>query len=305
MRSILLLLTIIIAQHCFCQSRMILNNNVQLVFNNNAYLVIDNSNANAISTTGSGGNIISESEFNIIKWNIGATTGSYIIPFSTTTGIKIPLNLTITSGATGSGNIQFSTYASSTWDNNVYKPTGVTNMTNIATLNNSAEVIDRFWLLNAAGYTTKPGGDIEFTYNDAEHLAAGNTITESDLKAERYDDASNSWELYPVGGVVNTITNLISSVPFVASDFSRVWSLIDQTSHLLPILLTAFHVDCMMQTTVITWTTAQEVNTDYFILEGSADGENFYPLATIHAAGNSNIETNYSFTMVNGGATSC
>jgi hypothetical protein len=47
------------------------------------YLVIDNPNADAITDAGAPGGpaIHSESEFNIVKWNIGAETGVYNIPF--------------------------------------------------------------------------------------------------------------------------------------------------------------------------------------------------------------------------------
>ena len=64
------------------QPRLILNNNIYMVLKNNIELVINNSAANAITTLGTGGNIISESEFNRVKWNIGTATGIYTVPFT-------------------------------------------------------------------------------------------------------------------------------------------------------------------------------------------------------------------------------
>jgi len=300
MKKWLFLLLFLYAMAGFSQSRIVINNNAYIVMSYNVYLVVDNNAANAITTTGTGGNIISEDESNIVKWHIGTATGNYVLPFTTASGIKIPLTMNISGGGTGAGNIQFSTYGGPTWDNNNYKPTGVTNMTNMATFNNSSEVIDRFWMMDAQGYTTKPSGDIQFNYDDAEHLAAGNTITEADLKAERYDDPADNWEIYPVGGVVNTTSNYVSGVPFNAVDFTRVWTLLDQTTHLLPLVLISFEAECVLQNAVLSWQTAQEINTDHFILEVSDDGIHYNFLTAIQAAGNTLTETNYSFVAANG-----
>lgn len=276
-----------------------MNNNAYIVMNNDVYLVVDNPNTNAITTAGTGGNIISENESNIIKWNIGTTTGIYYIPFTKFGGIKIPIYIDVATAGTGSGNIQCSTFGGPNWDNYIYKPTGVTNMSNMAVLNNSSEVIDRFWIIDAQGYATKPGGSMKFNYDDAEHLATGNTITETDLKAERYDEPMDTWELFPLGGVVNTTSNYIEGIPFNSLDFTRIWTLIDQTTHLLPIELTSFTVECVLNNAVISWQTAQEINTNYFILEMSYDGIKYDKLTVIDAAGNSTSQTDYSFISEN------
>lgn len=285
------------------QSRMIINDDAYVVMNNGVFIVIENAAPDAITTLGTGGNIISEDEFNIIQWNIGTATGNYIIPFTTSSGIKIPLSLNITASGTGTGNIQLSTYGGPTWDNDTYRPAGVTNMTNMGTTNNSAEVIDRFWIIDAQGYTTKPSGAIQFNYDDAEHLALGNTITEADLKAERYDDLGDNWELYPVGGIVNTTSNYVTGVPFNNTDFTRTWTLIDQTTHLLPLELISYTATCFSNNAILTWETASEINTDYFILEMSADGMHYEFAVNIPAAGNSTVENQYSYIIENNSVT--
>jgi len=50
-----------------------------MVIGNGYYIVVGNSATNAITTLGTGGNIISEGEFNRLKWNIGISSGIYII----------------------------------------------------------------------------------------------------------------------------------------------------------------------------------------------------------------------------------
>jgi hypothetical protein len=293
------IISLFISVQIFAQARIMIHNDAYIVMNGGVNIMVDNNNANAISTLGTGGNIKSENENNVIQWNINTSTGSYIIPFTTASGIKIPLTINITGAGTGGGKIVFSTYGGATWDNDTYKPAGVTNMTNYASTNNSAEVIDRFWIIDAQGYTTKPSGTLQLYYDDAEHLAAGNTIYEPDLKAERYDPVADSWETYPVGGVVNTGANYVTNIPFTATDFVRSWTLIDQESHILPLVLTEFTAECFANNAIITWQTAQEINTNSFLLEESADGNVYHQLATFEAAGYTNAETNYSFIVEN------
>jgi len=295
MKTILIATGLLLVVNANAQSRIVLNNDANIVLSNSVYVVIDNNNTNAISTLGTGGNIISESENNIIKWNIGTNSGNFVVPFTSASGNKIPLHLNVTIGGTGSGAILFSTYPGANWDNDTYKPIGVLNMTNMGFTNNSGEVIDRFWMLDATGYATKPEGDILFTYIDAEYLAPGNTITEADLKAERYDEPTDDWELFPVGGIVNTANNEVSGVPFNNTDFTRVWTLLDQTTHTLPLVLTGFDAVCGNDETIISWETAQEQNTAYFILSASTDGLHFNDVATINANGNSNESQQYEF----------
>src|SRR4051812_9566445 len=62
------------------QGRLILNNGGIVNITNSAFVVIDNSNPNAI-TRNTSGHIISEGKFNRVKWNIGTTAGSYVVPF--------------------------------------------------------------------------------------------------------------------------------------------------------------------------------------------------------------------------------
>ena len=149
------------------QMRVVLNNNPYINISSSAYLVIDNNNANAITTLGTGGNIISESETNVVKWNIGAATGNYIVPFATSSLVKIPLAVNIvTAGVGASGSIIFSTYETATDANTAY-PSDVSNMNSNCNNNNALYAVDRFWRIDAGSYTTKPTPVINFGYNDA------------------------------------------------------------------------------------------------------------------------------------------
>src|ERR1043165_3504153 len=179
------------------QGRIVMDNDGYIVISNSAYLVIDNSNANALTQTGTGGRIISEAEGNILRWNISNATGSYVVPFyDDGDAQEIPLTVTIgTGGTAGATNrIDFSTYDGG-WDNNTYRPTGVTNMGNVTVpaANNSAKVIDRFWIIDA-NHATKPSATLSFTYIDNEWSVASNTISEGNLRAQRWNTTVGDWD---------------------------------------------------------------------------------------------------------------
>ena len=79
--ALVIFLTALAGDAC-SQARLILNNSPYLVIDNAAFVVLDNPNANALTTLGTGGNILSENELDVIKWNIGATTGAYTVPWT-------------------------------------------------------------------------------------------------------------------------------------------------------------------------------------------------------------------------------
>ncbi len=92
------------------QARWILNDDVYLNIGGNSNLVIENGNGNAIAQINKGGSIISEDERNVIKWNIGSSTGNYIIPFANPDFIKIPVEIRITYPGDTKGSLFLSTY---------------------------------------------------------------------------------------------------------------------------------------------------------------------------------------------------
>ncbi|MDY0388461.1 MAG: T9SS type A sorting domain-containing protein [Methanolobus sp.] len=282
----------------YSQNRLVFNNNSYIVMNNSCYLVIDNISSNAITLLGTGGNIISESEFNIIKWNIGTATGTYTIPFTKSPSNKIPFGINISTGGTGSGSILFSTYGGN-WDNSLYMPSDVVSMINEGGNNNSDFVIDRFWIVDAVDYTVKPTLSLNFTYLDSEWSVANNTISETNLGAQQYNSTDNTWWGYLPQGVVDINSNTISAVPVDPSYFFRSWTLVDNSSP-LPIELIEFNAKCDRLNEEITevyvyWQTASENNNDYFVLEKSIDAINWVELANIDGAGNSNILLNYDY----------
>jgi len=68
-----------------------------------------------------------------------------------------------------------------------------------------------------------------------------------------------------------------------------------QNSSTLPVSLIDFSSLCMDNSVIIKWTTASEINNDYFTLERSVNSYQFEPIAFIEGAGNSNDIVRYAY----------
>ena len=297
MKPLLVIICLLLFEYTFyAQARVVLNNNGYVVFSNSSYLVLDNGNSNALATSGTGGNIISEGEYNRVKWAVGTNTGTYTLPFTKSAGNKIPLSVTISTAGIGTGNILFSTYGGANWDNSTYLPSDVTNISSLTGgLNNSAHVIDRFWIVDAQGYMTKPGSMMNFTYLDAEWSAAGNSISESGLFAQRFNSGINDWGGWlGANGTANVAANTVSTGSIPPADFYRSWTLVD-ASFALPVELLYFKADCGENgDRNFVWATATEKNNLFFGIEGSVDAITWHELSRVNGSGQSEVTHVYT-----------
>lgn len=287
---------------------LVINNNAYIVLDGGSvgtpiYVVVDQPNQAGITTLGSGGNIISEGEYNYIKWNISSNSGTYVVPFTTGVGAsesKIPLQMQITSSGTAGGDVLFSTYETN--DMNVPWSSQVTHMNDAATggSDNSLFVVDRFWQIDASSYGTRPSTTLNFGYNtDVSETGGTNTLTVGNLGAQRFNNSTNKWEGWfgtPNGiwGTDNGSGN-VSGVVVPASSLYRTWTLSDYTSP-LPVELSSFVSKCLDNKVVLQWETSSELNNDYFIIERSENGNEFYQVGIVNGAGNSTNTNIYSWT---------
>jgi hypothetical protein len=200
------------------QGRLILNGG-KVTLANGATVVIDNPASNAITRTTSG-HIISEGENNIVQWNMRTTAGTYTIPWGYGSSNYIPLTFTKTAG-TGNGGFKFSTYHTTT--NNSIRPSGVTNLNGSTGADISSFAVDRFWQINATGYTTKPTlNNIIMSYVGSEYDAPNEVSLESKLTAQRWNAATASWVGYVSGGVVNATANTVT-IPSISATNLQPW----------------------------------------------------------------------------------
>lgn len=294
-------------------ARIVLNNNPWLRIDNGAWVVVENPANTGIQTLGSGGNIRSEGEFNRIRWQIRNTAGVYTIPFTTANGVKMPFTYEAIGGGSNeaTASICFSTFnyggiGPNNWDNDTYRPTDVTHMHNFwtgAPVNNSDNVVDRFWILDPGvvgyAYGTRPGIRLGFTYDPGAGIGdvrTGNAITAaSTVGAQRFNTPLGQWgDFWPAGtfaaGAVNSVTN----VNVGAADFFRSWTL-SNILEPLPVELVRFSAACDGARTVLNWTTASESGVTRFVIERSLNGSGFEAIGEVNASGGPGVATNYVF----------
>ncbi len=308
-----------------CFSQLVING--AAVININAgtmakpsYVVLNNPPATPITTIGTTGGIMMESEYNITKYNIGSSSTPITVPYfskyTSVAGVQFPLAVTGISGGivSSNGNMQFSSKLPSVafgsgFDNVNYMPSDVLNMNgwnaNIFTANNSPRAIDRFWIVDAIGYSTTPAVTYDFGYISAEGNAnGGNTFVVANLLAEPFDKVAGSWAGSPTGaGPVGVNTTgategNVSGVSLAAGIIGtkyRSWTLVDKLNP-LPVELLLFKDSCINGFTRLTWATASESNSANFTVEKSNDAINFFPIGNIPAAVNSLQTKQYSFT---------
>ena len=266
---------------------------------NSRSLFINNPLPTAITRTT--GFIQSETDpiagYGTIFWIAGNITApsSYVVPLgNAVSGDYLPVTLDFTSNGVGaSGNIQVSMYPTNTaaTPNNRPLPTGLPVLTNFAGVENAANTIDRFWIVDLNDYTTLPSSNLTFTYRDSEWGTGTNTILEASLVPQRHD--FSTWSL-PLAGTINTTANTM--VVNGVNSYSMIWTLAGNTSP-LPVELVEFDAVPVNNSEVLcSWVTASEINNDYFVIERSRDGSRFEYVGTVDGAGNSFSTLSYKFT---------
>lgn len=294
----------------FSQARLVFNNNGYINIENNAFLVIDNGAANAVTLLGTGGNVLSENENDVIKWNIGNATGLHIVPFTNNNGVKVPVEINITAAGSAAGSLLLSTYRSNNM--NLPWPTGVTNMCS-QTIGADASlfVVDRFWRIDENGtYATNPGSTMSFGYDFINEAGGANTINEANLQAQRFNPTTGSgntpcpFPALPPGpgghwenllfGTVDVVNDRVNNAVISPANLFKDWILVDNSTP-LPITLVNFDGKCEGNATLLTWTTSSEINNDFFVIEKSYDAITFFEIGRRIGAGNSNSFNTYSF----------
>lgn len=103
----------------------------------------------------------------------------------------------------------------------------------------------------------------------------------------------NTWVLHTVVFTApNATTNI--TVRNIAGDIH--WNRVDGFSmySTLPVELLSFDAGIQENSVVLDWSTASEVNSDYFTVERSQDGINFTEFSKVSCTGNSAFQNNYS-----------
>jgi hypothetical protein len=91
----------------------------------------------------------------------------------------------------------------------------------------------------------------------------------------------------------NSATFTIASGDWVAQMATFIST---SSTIILPVDFMSFTGQCKNDQVVLDWSTANEMNNNYFTIEKSSDGNSWQPIGTVNSKGNSSNRQDYSFT---------
>ena len=242
------------------------------------------------------GYILSEqnaaSNNSIVLWKMGGAgnTGNHIVPFGVSGGVLVPVTFRITTST--NSDISFSTRrtintcgANPAGTCNTPWTTGVTHMSDISTGADISviSVIDRWWQISASAAAT---ADITFTYQGVENTTNNPT---GNFKDQRW--INPQWQAPTGFGSPGVTTGTGSITDTAVTAFGTF--VLSLFSNPLPVTFVSFEAACVKNGIHLTWTTASEINNDYFTIEKSTDGNHFEIFKNVAGVGNSTKNTYY------------
>ncbi len=152
----------------------------------------------------------------------------------------------------------------------------------------STDYISRYWTVTPNNITS-PDYDATYIYLDADI-----TGTEANMVATVYRTHPTLGILdWLVAGSVNPTNNTV----FLngGDAFGDLYAM-DNGSNRLPITLLSFNATLFDGEVIVEWSTAEEIDNDFFTIERSTDGFNFQPILFKEGAGDSNSIAHYAVT---------
>ena len=139
---------------------------------------------------------------------------------------------------------------------------------------------------------------------DVDYSACGSPITLNIYGTMNFNVNGVRFKLPPgstvyvgSGGSINKTFSGGGSSTLISVGGSNVWTAGMGSitgPQVLPIELLSFYATPKTQSILVEWSTAAEVNNDFFTIEKSRDGTAFESVATVNGAGNSSSERSYS-----------
>ncbi|MEM9823962.1 MAG: T9SS type A sorting domain-containing protein [Bacteroidota bacterium] len=113
------------------------------------------------------------------------------------------------------------------------------------------------------------------------------------------DNTTPTGDWYAVNTPTSTQISDINGNSFDAADFSPdprqlSFGVLNLLSS-LPVEMTRFAAKVVASNVDLTWTTASELNNDYFAIEYSTDGRNFVEIDQVNGFGTTNVEQQYQY----------
>ncbi len=237
------------------------------------------------------GFLISESSTASVIWkNINSIIGYRVVPFGSDTiaaPLYIPFSFAHNSGVMG--DLDISTFNS---PGNATLPPTVTHINNLAGANNAAGTVDRFWVLSKTGLN--PNATIVFRFTATERPAGMSFGNQGKAQPWWASGQNRSWirlttpytsATYTQSYGVTTIPPLFDSVRVIGWNWpilpvgpaplfaasgpignSNPWAISANLTP-LPVELVNFDAKLVDTRVKLSWTTATEINNDFFTVE--------------------------------------
>jgi hypothetical protein len=236
-----------------------------------------------LGTTGLDGNLV------------GGGTTSYLVSGSTTAKFTryttaVGVNYSFPMGAAGSYSpINVTLYAGTSVTANSRLTSFVVPSAH-PNLGTSSNYLNRYWSLEPTGFGTTTHYGVSYVYNDADVVGIEPNIKPFKYNTSGWVAATGSGASFEMGtGTVDPGTNTI--------DWQGLYTFSDFTGNgngtPLPITLLDFDAQPVIDHVQVSWTTAAEINNDFFTVERSIDGFSFQVIGTLDGAGNSNAVKHY------------
>ncbi|WP_323756257.1 T9SS type A sorting domain-containing protein [Roseivirga sp.] len=235
-------------------------------------------------TGGSATEYIRRNSTGVVRKYYSGTGGSIFLPIGDVNNYSPITDFTLSGGTVGGGAyIDFSvTDAVHPQMNAPNKASGGDDADTVATA-----YISRYWTVSGSGIT---GPSFSATYKYIDDDVTG---TESNMVAalRRTKEGTMGPVLdWKNAGTVNPSTNTVSMDS--GDGFGDMYAMDDEQTR-LPIVLLSFTTEVSKSTVLLKWSTASELDNDFFTIERSRNGVDFEPILYVPGKGTSEVTNNY------------
>ena len=149
-----------------------------------------------------------------------------------------------------------------------------------------------YWILNRTNGNSNVNVTLSWNLYDPINNCSGTVNNLSQMRVARWN--GTQWIDHGNGGTTGGISNgtVVTSAP--VTSFSPFTLAATTFANPLPVELLSFTAEAKENIVVLNWTTASEINNDYFEIQKSLDGINFESFAKVKGSGFSNQILNYS-----------
>lgn len=182
------------------------------------------------------------------------------------------------------------------WEVEYYNTSPVSNEAvvdnfNIESASNVQSIVpDEYWRVN----TVSPANGGTFRLDATNINLTQDEIDDQELRVLIWDDAGSEWD--DLGGVASGTPSDASIVSTVGAAFSENYFTYgsESATSALPVELLYFSGIARENQVLLNWSTASEVNNDFFEVQRSTDGINFEAIGIVDGNGNTNEPIEYS-----------